>query len=605
MAHVHPGAYPFGATAGSGGGGGGSVTSVFGRDGVVEASVADYAGLYLRLGTADTIVARHTFNPGSALSPFILHANAQGQLVTGLNADQLDGLDSTAFATAAHVHSAADVTSGLLALARGGTHTDLSATGGAKRVLFQESAGADITVRIIAASDLPDLSATYQPFDADLTAIAALTSAADKLPYATGSGTWALADFSAAGRELVNDADAAAQRTTLGLGTIATFNDAPSDGSTYGRKNGAWEAVSGSGATTFLALTDTPSAFTSQALKLVRVNAAETALEFVDGATVYQPLDADLTSWASVARASGFDTFVATPSSANLRSLLTDETGTGAAVFATSPSLVTPLLGTPTSGTLTNCTGLPQAGTVGLTTADSPQFAGVNLGHASDTTIARSAAGKIAVEAKAVPLMSGAFDLVLAGPSAARTWTGPDADATLVSQGGALGTPSSGTLTNCTGLPGSGLASGVRPVSTYLGYKTGLSDAEYCGDTLEGTAGAALAFGQLCYLAAADSRWELADADAASTAGDVLLGICVLAAASDGSATRMLLKGTIRANSQFPTLTIGGPVHVGTTAGEVQTAPPSETDDVIRRVGWGLTGDEMLFNPSNDYETHT
>jgi hypothetical protein len=55
-------------------------------------------------------------------------------------------------------------------------------------------------------------------------------------------------------------------------------------------------------------------------------------------------------------------TFLGTPSSANLRSALTDETGTGGAVFATSPTLVTPALGTPASGTLTNCTGLPTAG---------------------------------------------------------------------------------------------------------------------------------------------------------------------------------------------------------------------------------------------------
>lgn len=52
-------------------------------------------------------------------------------------------------------------------------------------------------------------------------------------------------------------------------------------------------------------------------------------------------------------------TFLTTPSSANLRTALTDETGTGAAVFATSPTLVTPVLGTPSSGTLTSCTGLP------------------------------------------------------------------------------------------------------------------------------------------------------------------------------------------------------------------------------------------------------
>ena len=52
----------------------------------------------------------------------------------------------------------------------------------------------------------------------------------------------------------------------------------------------------------------------------------------------------------------GAATFLATPSSANFAALLTDETGTGANVFATSPTLVTPLLGTPTSGTLSNCT---------------------------------------------------------------------------------------------------------------------------------------------------------------------------------------------------------------------------------------------------------
>jgi hypothetical protein len=71
--------------------------------------------------------------------------------------------------------------------------------------------------------------------------------------------------------------------------------------------------------------------------------------------TTGQPLDSDLTSWAGVTRASGFDTWVATPSSANLISLVSDETGSGALVFANTPSLVTPILGTPTSGTLSNC----------------------------------------------------------------------------------------------------------------------------------------------------------------------------------------------------------------------------------------------------------
>lgn len=63
-------------------------------------------------------------------------------------------------------------------------------------------------------------------------------------------------------------------------------------------------------------------------------------------------------------------------------------------------------LGTPSSGTLTNCTGLPQAGVTGLTTADSPQFTAINLGHASDTTITRVSAGVIAVEGSNVLLAS-------------------------------------------------------------------------------------------------------------------------------------------------------------------------------------------------------
>lgn len=55
----------------------------------------------------------------------------------------------------------------------------------------------------------------------------------------------------------------------------------------------------------------------------------------------------------------GVATFLATPSSANLATAVTGETGTGALVFATSPALVTPALGTPASGVLTSCTGLP------------------------------------------------------------------------------------------------------------------------------------------------------------------------------------------------------------------------------------------------------
>jgi hypothetical protein len=65
----------------------------------------------------------------------------------------------------------------------------------------------------------------------------------------------------------------------------------------------------------------------------------------------------------------GVATFLATPSSANLVSAITDETGTGALLFANSPTLITPALGTPSSVTLTNATGLPiSTGVSGLGT---------------------------------------------------------------------------------------------------------------------------------------------------------------------------------------------------------------------------------------------
>ena len=75
----------------------------------------------------------------------------------------------------------------------------------------------------------------------------------------------------------------------------------------------------------------------------------------------YQPTNSWYNINAETVLAAGIAAWLTNPTSANLRAAMTDETGTGLLVFNTSPTLITPILGTPTSGTLTNCTGLPIA----------------------------------------------------------------------------------------------------------------------------------------------------------------------------------------------------------------------------------------------------
>lgn len=63
----------------------------------------------------------------------------------------------------------------------------------------------------------------------------------------------------------------------------------------------------------------------------------------------------------------------------------------------TAPTMTAPVLGTPASGTLTNCTGLPVAG-IAASTATALGVGSIELGHATDTTIARTAAGRATIE---------------------------------------------------------------------------------------------------------------------------------------------------------------------------------------------------------------
>ncbi len=161
-----------------------------------------------------------------------------------------------------------------------------------------------------------------------------------------------------------------------------------------------------------------------------------------------------------------------------------------------------------------------------------------------------------------------------------------------------------GTLTGVINL-GEGADPAVA-ASIGLALDAALADQRYSGVTEAGTAGATLAFGDLCTFFTTDSQWYLADANtAAGSSGDsrMKIGICVQAS-TDNNATTMLLYGKVRADSAFPTFTIGTPVYISETAGDVTSTQPTTADVVIKVVGYANTADELFFCPSADYITH-
>ena len=149
----------------------------------------------------------------------------------------------------------------------------------------------------------------------------------------------------------------------------------------------------------------------------------------------------------------GVADFLGTPSSTNLATAVTGETGSGALVFGTSPTLTSPALGTPSAVVLTNGTGLPIAGITGL---------GSNVGTWLATPSSANLRSAITDETGTGALMFGlttsmADDLSCTGSQVVRRNSGDTAFECATVSGGSLGDGDYGDIT----VSGSGTVMGI------------------------------------------------------------------------------------------------------------------------------------------------
>ena len=204
-------------------------------------------------------------------------------------------------------------------------------------------------------------------------------------------------------------------------------------------------------------------------------------------------------------------------------------------------------------------------GTINIGTSNAVSCGTVELGHATDTTLSRVSAGLVAIEGNNI--LTANTGLALSG----------------------------GTMTG-----------DIQLGETDIKLDAVLSEDEtWSGIVIAVTLGSTVAQGEVCFLAS-DGKWDKNDGilDGTDTGFSKQLGIC-LVAGDDTDASEMLLYGKVRSAGFPPTFTVGAPVYLDDTAGNLVVSQPSTTNFAIRICGYAITATDLLFNPSNDYIVHS